>query len=280
MSSLNVELIGIIGTLLAGGIGLIALLAALLAAGAGLYFMLYAFGFFNYLGGKKKSVIPSVSKRELREKLLALNDPSKPYQIIKGEDTDLIAEWKIADAQWYGILNKSGLKVSYRAHILLDEERLSVRCYEEYRRIEWSAGLMGVVPSVHFEKSFFGGRIFYSKQYAIFIRRRNLHKRDVYGKLPRPEKLWNLGEEDGRIICPSLLHGFANIGAYEKSIGAESSAKFLLGVRCFPHGEYVDDFHVLQRHVMKCFNEMLWSGAGGAYEDTVAGLYNLECLGG
>lgn len=195
---MDFEMIDIVGALLAGGIGLFALGVALLAAGAGLYFALYAFGFFNYMGGKKKSAIPSVSKWELREKLLALNDPSKPYQIIKGEDTDLIAEWKIADAQWYGILNKSGLKVSYRAHLLLDEERLSVRCYEEYRRIEWSAGLLGVVLSVHFEKSFFGGRVFYSRQRAIGYGLKQLNP-------PQPGKVYEYQFDVNEIRGPIIV---------------------------------------------------------------------------
>lgn len=145
---------------------LIAGMVGLLAAGLGLYAMFHAIGFFQYLGGKKRSNIPPVSKEELVDRLLSLNDPSKPYRIIKGVGADVIAEWKIADAEWYGIFNKSGLKEAYRAHLLVDEARYAVRCYEELGTITWTVGLNGPTPSIHYRKSFFHGRILYKKEYA------------------------------------------------------------------------------------------------------------------
>jgi len=148
-------------------IGFIASIIGLFFVGLALYFALRALGYFQYLGGKKRSTIPPISKGELIDKLLALNNPSKPYKIVKGSDSDLVAEWKIVDTQWYGIFNKSGLKKSYRITLLLDEVRKSVRCYEELGEISWSAGLDGPVPRVSYSKSFFRGRIFYSKEHAI-----------------------------------------------------------------------------------------------------------------
>ena len=100
-------------------------------------------------------------------KLLALNDPARPYSIHVGEDTDLIAEWKIVDASWYGILSKSRLRQAYRARLLLDEKRHSVRCYEELGSINWTAGTDGLTPIVHYSSSFFGGRILFKKEYAV-----------------------------------------------------------------------------------------------------------------
>ncbi len=141
-------------------------LVGLIGAGAGAYVMLYGMGYLQYLGGKKRSTIPPVTKKELIGKVLALNDPAKPYRIAKGVDTDLVAEWKIVDAQWYGVFSKSGLKGAYRALLLADESRHTVRCYEELGSVTWTAGLSGLIPSVSFQKSFFGGRILYRKEYA------------------------------------------------------------------------------------------------------------------
>lgn len=142
---------------------IIGLLIGIIGAGTGVYFALYAAGFFQYLGGKKAS--PSaISKAELTQRLLALNDPSKPYHIIKGEDTDLIAEWNIVDARWYGIFSKNRLSENYRALLLLDEARHSVRCYEELGKINWSAGTNGLEPNVYYQKNTFGGRILYKKE--------------------------------------------------------------------------------------------------------------------
>jgi hypothetical protein len=147
-------------------IGLIIGLLGLAIAGISLYVMLYALGFFQYLGGKKPSLIPPVSRQELEDRLLSLNDPSKPYQIVKGDEADLVAEWKIADSKWWGVFNKSGLKYVYRASLLLDEKRHSVRCYEQLVYITWIVGLDGVKPYVSYQKSFFGGRILYKKEKA------------------------------------------------------------------------------------------------------------------
>ena len=146
--------------------GLIGLAIGLTAAVVGLYIMFYAMGYFQYLGGKRRSSIPPIDKQELVNKILALNNPSKPYHIVKGIDTDLVAEWKIADAQWYGVLNKSGLKSAYKALLQVDESRHTVRCYEELGSITWTAGLQGLIPTASFQKSFFRGRILYSKEYA------------------------------------------------------------------------------------------------------------------
>jgi len=145
---------------------LIADVAGLVAAAVGLCVALYAMGFFQYLGGKRRPGIPPLNKRELIDKILALNDPSKPYRIVKGVDSDLVAEWKIVDAEWYGVFNKSGLKEAYRATLLVDEDRNSVRCFEELGTIAWTAGLKGPIPTVNYARSFFRGRILYKKEYA------------------------------------------------------------------------------------------------------------------
>ena len=66
-------------------VSLLGLLLGLAGAGAGLYFMLYALGFFQYLGGKKHDP-KAVSKETLANTILALNDASKPYHVAKGEE--------------------------------------------------------------------------------------------------------------------------------------------------------------------------------------------------
>ena len=145
--------------------GLVGLLIGLAGAAAGIYFAFYAAGFFQYLGGKRSSP-NAVSKETLFSRLIALNDPSKPYHLVRGKDTDLVAEWKIVDAKWYGIFNKSGFKEAYRAGLLLDEARHSVRCYEELGSVSWTAGTKGLVPSVHYQTSFFRGRILFKKEWG------------------------------------------------------------------------------------------------------------------
>ena len=90
---------------------ILVIVLALIAGVGGVFFALYAVGMFNYLGGKKRNP-NAVDKETLRNRLLALNDDARPYQIVTGSDTDLVAEWKFADARWYGIFNKNALTSS------------------------------------------------------------------------------------------------------------------------------------------------------------------------
>lgn len=152
--------------------------AGLIGAGAGFYFALYALGFFQYLGGKKPD-LRAVDKKTMRQTLRALNDPAKPYHIIPGEDTDLIAEWKIVDASWYGIFSKSRLSRAYRARLLLDEERHSVRCFEVLGSVSWTAGTSGLTPTVRYSRSSFAGRILFKKSFGVGYGIKDLKTLDV-----------------------------------------------------------------------------------------------------
>jgi hypothetical protein len=146
---------------------MIGVIVGLIGFGVGIFFALYALGFFQYLGGKKQSPIAPVSREVLFSRLLALNDPSKPYRFYQGTETDLLAEWKFVDAKWYGILNKSGLKQTYRALLFLDQERRSVRCFEESGMVSWNAGLQGMEPSLQYSSERFGGRILFKKSRGV-----------------------------------------------------------------------------------------------------------------
>lgn len=138
-------------------------LAGVLGAIAGIVAMLYALGLFEYLGGKRKSQITPLGKQALIQKILQLNSPQLPYQIEQGENSDLALEWKIVDAVWYGIYSKEKLKETYRAFLLADETRHSVRYYEEMGKVEWVAG----APKVFYREQFFKGRILFRKSWGV-----------------------------------------------------------------------------------------------------------------
>jgi hypothetical protein len=83
------------------------------------------------------------SPAEVRERILALNRPTAPYQIIDGagEGVDLIAEWKIVDAAWYEIFAKASLEKVFRIKMKLDDGEKELRTRDEEYTLEWSAGL-------------------------------------------------------------------------------------------------------------------------------------------
>ena len=131
-------------------------------------------------------------------RILALNDPSKPYYVVTGEDTYLTAEWKIVDAQWHGIFNKSDLKRPCRALPKVDESRHTGRCYKELGSISLTAGLQGIILKVSYQKSFFGGRILYSKEYAKGYGLKQLVP-------PEPGKVYDYKFDINEMRCPIIL---------------------------------------------------------------------------
>jgi len=97
------------------------------------------------------------SENILRDMLMALNRPNAPYQIIDGssENVDLIAEWKIVDAQWYEIFAKARLTEVFCIYMKLDADHHEVRAQDHEYTIQWSAG----VPRLSLAVSTFRGQM-------------------------------------------------------------------------------------------------------------------------
>lgn len=147
----------------------ILILAITIAAGiAAIYAVIKALGFREYLGGKKAKPW-AIPREELLKRLLELNSEKLPFIIRRGnkENCDLVVEWKLADAKWYGIFSKHGLTKWYKAYILLDDERKTARYLEETGTIEWVYGAEGLKPVIKREQAFFRGRILFAKEYEV-----------------------------------------------------------------------------------------------------------------
>ncbi|MBI5322362.1 hypothetical protein [Bradyrhizobium sp.] len=98
----------------------------------------------------------AVSREKLIARLMALNDPSRPWLVRTGPEADLVVEWKYADATWWGIMAKQGVRETYRLRLYLNEATHRVGALDETSEIEWSGGLMGT-PSFRYSKSGFRG---------------------------------------------------------------------------------------------------------------------------
>ena len=110
----------------------------------------------------------TVSREELIARLLALNDPSRPWLVRAGPEADLVVEWKYGDAAWWGILAKQGVREVYRLRLYFNEAAHRVGALDETSEIEWSGGLMAT-PSFHFSKSSFRGvQLFKSKREVAY----------------------------------------------------------------------------------------------------------------
>ncbi len=175
-------------------ITLIGTAIGLVGALAGVWAMIWGLGYFEYLGGKKRPSTTPIGKEELKRKLLELNDLDISYEIKPTEETDLLVEWKIVDAKWYGVFSKQRASQTYRAYILLDEDRKAARYCEEMGTVSWFAGTDGVFkPRVEFKRTFFKGRILFQQSWGV-----------QYGlnKDLTPEKIYEYSFDIGNIREP------------------------------------------------------------------------------
>jgi hypothetical protein len=86
----------------------------------------------------------AVSRAELERRLHGLNHPEVPFTVAAApdtEDADLVAEWKIVDAEWYEIFAKAGLEKNHRIYLAFNEQEREVRALEEAWEVEWRAGV-------------------------------------------------------------------------------------------------------------------------------------------
>jgi hypothetical protein len=108
-------------------------------------------------GKKSVSKAAAIPPQELLNQLLMLNRPTAPYQIVDGhaENVDLVAEWKIVDAQWYEIFAKANLTKVFRIYMKLDPEKHELRAQDHEYTVEWRAS----VPSLSLALSSFKGQM-------------------------------------------------------------------------------------------------------------------------
>lgn len=144
----------------------------LLGAMAGLGVMIaIPLGLFNRLlvVGPQTGVAP-VSGTELLHAILGLNDERRPWgyrPVPEDARVDLVAEWKIADAGWWGAFNKNGFSRSYRAFVALNEKKHELRISEESSTVSWSMGAQGITPCVQWQGSFFKGVFLFERTREI-----------------------------------------------------------------------------------------------------------------
>ena len=109
--------------------------------------------FFDWFTGTKRPAagVPAKSAAEVRADLLAVNNPTAPFLVRDGapESVDVVAEWRIVDAEWYAIFAKAGLKRVFKVLMKFDEQAKEVRSVDEEWSVEWRAG----VPTLSLEKA-------------------------------------------------------------------------------------------------------------------------------
>ena len=115
-------------------------------------------GVFSWLTGSRAapSGVARESVTDLRKRLLGLNRDSAPWTVRDGapEGVDLVAEWRIVDAEWYEIFAKAGIRRVFKVLMKIDETRGVVRSADQEWEVEWRAG----VPELTLAASGFRGQ--------------------------------------------------------------------------------------------------------------------------
>jgi hypothetical protein len=127
-------------------------------------------GLLDFLTSTKRPApgTPVLTRDEVLARIKALNRPTAPYQITETteEGADLIAEWRIVDAQWYTIFAEASVKKVFRIYLKLDETNHEVRASDREYTVEWMVG----VPKLKAAVSAFRGQkqsIEFGKAYAF-----------------------------------------------------------------------------------------------------------------
>jgi hypothetical protein len=105
---------------------------------------------------------PVLPRAEVESRLLGIAGDQVPFTVRPGTESDLEAQWRIVDAQWYEIFAKAGLEKSHRILLTFDESEHEVRALEEAWEVSWRAG----VPSLQLSAEKFQGRTLGSKSFG------------------------------------------------------------------------------------------------------------------
>lgn len=118
---------------------------------------------------KKKPETAAVAKNVILERLLALNNPSNPFEIKRSDETDLLVEQRIVDAKWREgqlAMTEKELKKGYKAWLLLDEASHEARfCEELTTETKEKKGPFGL-GGMSSQKTTFRGKTFGAKEHG------------------------------------------------------------------------------------------------------------------
>ncbi len=115
-------------------------------------------GLFDFLTSTRRPAagVPVLGAEQVKQKLLDANRATAPFRIVDGkaDGVDVVAEWKVVDAQWYQIFEKAGYKKTFRILMKLDPVKHEVRAVDREFEVEWAAG----VPRLSITAKAFSGQ--------------------------------------------------------------------------------------------------------------------------
>jgi hypothetical protein len=106
------------------------------------------------------------AKDQLLQTIIQLGSDTGQFKASKGEDTDIVIERKIVDAEYYKLVGKEKILKTYGAYMLLDEATREARYNEQLEDASSGLGVNLANGNVGFgaSKSMFRGKVFGLKE--------------------------------------------------------------------------------------------------------------------
>ena len=82
------------------------------------------------------------SEQEVRQELLWVNAADIPV-VVEEEGNCIEISWKYLDATWWGVMEKQGVRESFKVIVRLDPERHTATLIDVFGSLSWRAGAQG-----------------------------------------------------------------------------------------------------------------------------------------
>lgn len=89
-----------------------------------------------------KAAVP-VPLSTLRSRLMEINRLNLPFQVTEVRPGRFVADWRIVDAKWIGVMQAGGLRSAHRVFVDLDETQHKARVLDRAGMIRWEADGVG-----------------------------------------------------------------------------------------------------------------------------------------
>ncbi|HET7464227.1 MAG TPA: hypothetical protein VFJ82_23420 [Longimicrobium sp.] len=161
---------------------------------AGLVLYILAFGLVLARGASwAAEIAPSpqsapVPANTLRSRILALNGMDLPFYVREEPNGLLVAEWRIVDARWIGLMEAGGLREIHRIYLELEPDAHRVRSLDVHRSVAWNGGIAYATGSF----SFFRGISFFD------------YSRGMMGGLFFQDGRWTMQAYDYRFVLSEM----------------------------------------------------------------------------
>lgn len=114
----------------------------------------------------------------LRNRLMAINRLGLPFQVTEVRHGRFVAEWRIVDAKWLGLMQAGGLRSVHSLHIDLDERQVKARVLDKGYTVRWETDGMRLksgfsffrgITFAQFERGWMAG-LLYDRQTGWSVR--------------------------------------------------------------------------------------------------------------